>query len=74
MRRQPVAVEVYMDVTFTRFDEAEHIVVILMRIVDRGMPSAENTRRCMPVSEISEALCLGSFFIGIYKKEKPPII
>ena len=27
----------YMDVTFTRFDEAEHIVVILMRIVDRGM-------------------------------------
>ena len=37
MRRQPVAVEVYMDVTFTRFDEAEHIVVILMRIVDRVM-------------------------------------
>ena len=37
MRRQPVAVEVYMDVTFTRFDEAEHIVVILMRIVDSGM-------------------------------------
>ena len=37
MRRQPVAVEVYMDVTFTLFDEDEHIVVILMRIVDRGM-------------------------------------
>lgn len=64
MRRQPVAVEVYMDVTFTRFDEAEHIVVILMRIVDRGMLHAvcrKYTKVYAGIGDIGSSV-FGQFF------------